>query len=155
MFCFATGAARWLALACLISTPIACTCGKTESAKAGPKASTGVTRDQINGVKGACERKNTWKDRSRKKCTRCVALSSAPACACPADREPFSGICAKEQNKKINAKDCEDVWQCTYKCKDRTDCDCFAKCYDGRDDCHEIASAVDTCVVEVCDPLCK
>lgn len=147
-------ATRWLALACMVATPVACTCGKTEAGTADAGAVT-ITRDKLDGIKGSCEHRNTWKNRSLKQCTRCLGLSSAPACSCPADRETFSGVCAKEQNTKINAKECEPVWQCTYKCIDRTECDCFAKCFEGHEACHEIAAAVDTCVTETCDSLCR
>jgi hypothetical protein len=104
-------------------------------------------------VREACARRVGWKNRLLKQCTQCMSLASAPACGCDRDKKEFSGMCAAEQKAKIDAADCSEAYACTFKCL--TDCACVAKCYEGKDKCYQLASAVDGCIAEVCEPFCK
>jgi hypothetical protein len=74
-------------------------------------------------------------------------------CGCKKDEKVFSAVCAKEQQAKLDAKECAEVYLCSYKCK-QTDCDCMAACFKDKPKCHQVASAVDGCVVETCDIYC-
>ena len=49
---------------------------------------------------------------------------------------------------------CDEARICKLKCK-RGDCDCEAKCFDGKPECEELAAVVDACVLEQCAPICK
>jgi hypothetical protein len=105
-------------------------------------------------VREACQRRAVWNNRILKKCTQCLSLSAAPACGCKTDRKEYSGLCSEQQQARIDETACEPAYACTYKC-DRNDCDCMARCYQSQERCEKLAAAVDSCVVEVCDPFCR
>lgn len=141
---FATGLIAWLGT---IFGPSACTCSPPGDPKQEPSG-------LLGDVRSACEHRVAWPHRLRTKCTKCMSLASTPKCGCPTDDKEYSGLCARERSAQVAAKECVPVWSCTYKCKP-TDCACFAQCYEGQAACHEIASAIDGCLVEVCDPFCR
>jgi hypothetical protein len=133
--------------------PLGCdSCNKKESAE--PAEAGAPSREQLSDVRKACEHRAGWKNLILKKCTRCIALAAAPKCSCPADREPFSGVCVKQQRARLDEKSCEPVSNCVFKCK-TTDCDCLDKCFEGQDKCRKLISAVDGCVAATCDEYCR
>lgn len=137
-------------LLCLLVGPVFSCKDKTEVAKDQP----GEAAQKVETAQEACAVRGKWEHQLHKKCTTCLSLAAAPACGCKTDEKEFSGHCAKEQSAKTRAKECKSVWECSYKCK-KGDCACFDKCYEAEKACNDIVSALDACLVKVCDPYCR
>lgn len=138
-----------VALAWLVgASVVVCACKSSDAPAPEPRA------EASDGVRRACEHQKAWPLRIHAVCTNCVSLAAAPKCECRTDRKEYSGLCSLQQQAKLDDKPCDPVWQCTYKCK-RTDCECIARCYEGKDHCHQLGAALESCVVKVCDPFCR
>lgn len=149
-----------LSLICGLISPVACTCGdKGGGVDGAPSAEAVSTTANAKGVpltntQQTCDYREAWQHRIRKKCTTCISLAKAPACGCKTDRKEYSGRCAGFENKRLAAKEqCEDTWQCSYKCK-RGDCACTAKCFQAKPECEKLQLDVDLCVIETCESYC-
>ncbi len=127
-----------LALVCLFSS---CKC---DGGKAVPPSP----------VSASCEMRGTWKNSILRKCSQCISLARAPACGCKTDRKEYSGVCAGYQGQKLAEDACEPVFQCAFKCKP-TECDCLAACYEGKERCHDLDAALQSCLVVTCAPFCE
>jgi hypothetical protein len=136
----------WLLGATLVA-PVACTCKSSEGN--GGAASAGLPE-----IQKACEHRAAWQKRIYRDCTTCLSLAAAPKCGCRADRKEYSGLCADADKARRDDKECDGVWQCSYRCKP-DDCGCLAKCYEGQERCGKLAAALDTCLVKTCDAICS
>jgi len=126
-------------------------CGKSSEAK---KEETASAQAALSDVLKECEYQQKWPHRIRSVCTRCMSLSTAPACGCSKDQKEYSALCHPQQKARKDNKSCEPVTACTWECKP-SDCACIAKCYDGHPECNKLASAEASCVSKVCDSFCK
>lgn len=112
-----------------------------------PPAITGV-----NDVVKACGIRAQWTRLSSLECNECVGISTTPLCDCTA-RKDYAAKCHEHQLKRNKEAACEGVGTCTLNC--REDCNCVEQCFAGHEACRPIASALDGCVAEVCDPHCR
>jgi len=142
-------AVAWLLFAV---APAACTCNGSETPA--PDEAREASAPPPADMRKACEQRRDWSQRLRRKCTKCIALATAPRCGCKTDERAYSGLCASFQGKRLSEDACKPVWQCAYKCKP-TECDCVAACYEGKERCHGLALALDACLVKICDPFCR
>lgn len=101
----------------------------------------------------ACERRASWPHPLSAECTRCLGLAPAPP-GCEESNRSYSARCADKQRAKLDAKTCEPVFRCSYKCRS-SDCACVANCFEGHPECDKIIAALESCVVSVCEPFCK
>ena len=130
--------------------PAACTCSPSDAPAPTPSA---TANGRLRDVRRACEHRAAWTHRHRRTCTKCVAAAVAKLCDCRADVESYSAVCSNEWQAKLAAKTCEPVFACARKCK-ATDCDCTASCYQDQPACRDVASSLEGCIAEVCDPHC-
>ena len=117
------------------------------SSETPPASSNGV-----NDVMQACQLRVPWKNATSTACNDCVGLTVTPRCPC-SDRD-YAGKCSDQQSAKNQEPTCVGVDTCINHCV-RTDCTCIEACYANKDACRTRASAVDGCVVDVCDSYCR
>jgi hypothetical protein len=108
----------------------------------------------VNDVVKACELRKAWTKRESVACTDCLAISSAPACDCPAYQQDFAAVCYEQSRARASEPQCEGVPGCVAAC-DRADCACIDACFAGKDRCRELTSAADGCTTDVCDAYCR
>jgi hypothetical protein len=107
----------------------------------------------VDDVLKACEIRATWLHGTSTECNTCIGVASAPRCAC--ENEDYAGKCSDQVQAKSREATCDDaLTACIANCA-RTDCGCINGCYSGRDACRVVASAVDGCLAEECDSICR
>lgn len=144
------GAASWLLLLGL--TVGACKDGE-KPGEAKSKAEE-LAEAKNPTVRGICEdRKKAWTKANYRACTTCQAEATTPKCG-DCNKAPHAAQCARVNGALIGNTGCDEARICKLKCK-RGDCDCEAKCFDGKPECEKLAAVVDACVLEQCAPICK
>lgn len=107
-----------------------------------------------NDLRVACEQRRTWTRSKTVTCLECVATAPLPACECTV-KQPYVGRCAQQLKLKLANPECDQtLGVCVNACKS-DDCGCLEACYASRKTCRARVSALDGCVAEVCDPICR
>lgn len=104
-------------------------------------------------VQKACEIRKTWEHEIRRDCTTCLIKAAVPKCGdCSA--KDYDGLCSAEDAAKRAEPTCGEIHKCVYNCK-IDDCECLARCYEGKEACEKLAGALDECTTKVCDVYCR
>jgi hypothetical protein len=106
----------------------------------------------VDDVLKACELRVPWKSTSSSSCSTCIGLATTPRCACT-DRD-FAGKCSDQQAAKTAEPTCEGTPECVA-ASDRPACASIVACYASLAACRVRASALDGCVVAICDAYCE
>jgi hypothetical protein len=111
------------------------------------------TPTEGGGTQKACEVRKTWEHAIRRDCTTCLVKAAVPKCGdCSA--KDYDGMCSAEDAAKRAEPTCGEIHKCVYNCK-IDDCDCLARCYEGKEACEKLAGALDECTTKVCDVYCR
>ena len=107
----------------------------------------------VNDVKKSCEIRVSWKNRTERKCTDCIAAAPSPPCNCEQFKE-FAGMCATQGEARRVEPSCTTALDdCTHQCK-TGDCACVDSCYAQAEGCKRATAAREGCVTEVCSRFC-
>jgi hypothetical protein len=117
--------------------------------KTGEEAPTAAATDKMQA---ACEVRKGWQHAIRRDCTTCLVKAAVPKCGNCSIKE-YAGLCSEEDAARRAEPTCEGIEGCVYKCKD--DCECLARCYEGKDACRALAGEVDECTTRACDSYCR
>ena len=134
----------------LFAALLATACSSSSETPTGPAPN----GNGVNDVKGSCELRAAWQNRSARTCTDCVAAAASPSCDCEEFKQ-FGGTCAAQADAQRAEPACTaDVAKCVTACP-QTDCACVDGCYAQAAACKPKAAAREGCVTEVCSPYCK
>jgi hypothetical protein len=116
----------------------------------GSKASAPSSPNGTDDVKAACEVRAQWRNAAANPCVQCLLEAPNTPCTCDANQ----GVCFEQWLAKTNEGDCTiAIHDCTGACG--SDCGCIDACFVSHARCRAAASALDGCVAQACDSLCR
>ena len=131
--------------AAMAASFVLCACGGDDT--------TFVTNGS-NDLRKACDIRTSWSRTKSVPCLECLTTAPLATCNCTV-KAPYVGRCAQQLALKKDSPDCDDALdRCVNSCGQNA-CGCLETCYSTRAGCKIRAAALDGCVTNVCDSVCR
>ena len=107
-----------------------------------------------NDVRKACDIRTSWTRGKTVTCLECLSTAPLATCNCIISA-PYVGKCAQQLALRKASANCDDALErCVNGCG-QNGCGCLENCYSSRGECKVRADALDGCVADICDAVCR